>query len=70
MKAAKLELKGLRCVEWAGVEGLHYPLFTVIQLHGYVLIAQCLVRLILTIPFPFASFILCTNTVLSPDILI
>jgi len=43
MKAAKLELKGLRCLEFAQVPGLHWPLFAIIQLNGYTLTAQSLV---------------------------
>jgi len=43
MKTAKLEMKGIRCLEWANVTGLCYPLFAVIQLNGYSLIAQSLV---------------------------
>lgn len=47
MKSAKLEMKGIRCLEWANVPGLCYPLFAVIQLNGYSLIAQSVVILIL-----------------------
>jgi len=45
MKAARLELKGIRCLEWAEVPGLHYPLFALIQYQGYTLVAQSLVCL-------------------------
>ena len=45
MKSANLELKGLRCLEWASIPGLCYPLFAVIKLNGYVLTAQSLVRM-------------------------
>jgi len=50
MKSAKLEMKGIRCLEWANIPGLCYPLFAVIQLNGYTLTAQSLVRPIL-LPF-------------------
>jgi len=46
MKAARLELRGVRCLEYSGIEQLNYPLFAVIQLNGYTLTAQSLV------PFP------------------
>jgi len=44
MKAARLELKGLRCVEYAQVQGLCYPLFAVIEFNGFVVTAQSIVR--------------------------
>jgi len=43
MKSARLEMKGIRCLEWANIPGLCYPLFAVIQFNGYALVAQSLV---------------------------
>jgi len=47
MKAAKLEHKAIRCVEWADIPNLHYPLFALVHYNGFTLIAQAIV------PSPF-----------------
>jgi len=44
MKAASAELRGVRCLEYAQVDGLRFPLFALIHYNGYALIAQSVVR--------------------------
>lgn len=41
MKVAGAELVGLRAYAKCGVDGLHFPLMTIVDYRGYRLIASC-----------------------------